>query len=87
MKLSGQRNQCQGCKQYFNSNTSFEVHRTGKHGVDRRCMTPDEMKAKGMLINKAGFWITEESHYRGKDHEGNETQEDSAGGETQGSAA
>ena len=34
------------------------MHRTGEHGVNRRCRTPEEMKAKGMLINHAGFWIT-----------------------------
>jgi len=59
MRLTGARNQCQGCKQYFNSNTAFEMHRTGEHGVNRRCRTPEEMTALGMLINHAGFWITE----------------------------
>ena len=59
MKLTGNRNQCQGCKQYFNSNTAFDKHRTGKHGVDRRCRTPQEMTEIGMLVNHAGFWITE----------------------------
>lgn len=59
MKLGSQRNQCQGCKQYFNSNKAFDKHRTGKHGVNRRCLTPEEMTAKGMLVNKDGFWITE----------------------------
>ena len=59
MILTGQRNQCQGCKQYFNSNVAFDKHRRGKFGVDRRCLTPDEMRAKGMLINHAGFWIIE----------------------------
>ena len=59
MKLGNQRNQCQGCKQYFNSNGAFDKHRTGKHGVDRRCMTPDEMIAKGMSKNKKDMWITE----------------------------
>ncbi len=58
MKLGSQRNQCQGCKQYFNSTGAFDKHRTGKHGVNRRCMTPEEMTAKGMSINKDGFWIT-----------------------------
>ena len=58
MNLTGQRNQCQGCKQYFNSNKAFDKHRTGKHGHDRRCRTPDEMLAKGMSLNKANFWIT-----------------------------
>jgi len=59
MKLTGNRNQCQTCKQYFNSNKGFEWHRTGEHGVDRRCMTVDEMLERGMSLNKAGFWITE----------------------------
>ena len=59
MRLTGNRNQCQGCKQYFNSTTAFDKHRTGEHGVDRRCMTPEEMTAIGMLVNHAGFWITE----------------------------
>jgi hypothetical protein len=56
--LSGDRNQCQGCKTYFNSTKAFDKHRTGKHGVDRRCLTEDEMLAKGMSLNKDGFWIT-----------------------------
>jgi len=58
MKLTGSRNQCQACKQYFNSNPAFEKHRVGKHGVDRRCRTTQEMTAKGMLVNHAGFWVT-----------------------------
>lgn len=58
LKVGESRNQCQGCKQYFNSNAAFELHRIGEHGVDRRCMTVDEMKARGMAINHAGYWIT-----------------------------
>lgn len=57
--LSGQRNQCRGCGEYFNSNAAFEKHRTGKHGKDRRCRTPEEMLEKGMALNKAGFWVGE----------------------------
>jgi hypothetical protein len=59
MKVTGQRNQCQTCKLYFNSNTAFDLHRTGKHGVDRRCRTVNELIEKGMEINDAGFWVTE----------------------------
>lgn len=58
MKLSGDRNQCQGCKTYFNSSFSFDKHRTGEHGKDRRCLTHEEMRAKGMRTNSAGFWIS-----------------------------
>jgi hypothetical protein len=56
--LSGDRNQCQGCKQYFNSGGAFDKHRTGDHGIDRRCRTPEEMMKKGMSLNADGFWIT-----------------------------
>ena len=53
MKLTSDRNQCQGCKAYFNSATAFDKHRFGQHGVDRRCLTEPEMLAKGMAKNAA----------------------------------
>lgn len=56
MQLRGERNQCQGCKLYFRSNSAFDKHRTGHHGVDRRCRTPDEMRAAGMHLNEEGWW-------------------------------
>ena len=59
MKLTGQRNQCQACKQYFNSNKAFDLHRRGSFNGGRRCLTSDEMIAKGMSLNAAGFWISE----------------------------
>ena len=55
--LSGDRNQCQGCREYFNSTHAFDKHRTGEHGKNRRCLTADEMEAKGMSKNSKGFWI------------------------------
>jgi hypothetical protein len=58
MKLSGDRNQCQGCKEFFNSTAAFDKHRTGAFGVDRRCRTVDEMTAASMAKNAAEFWIT-----------------------------
>lgn len=56
--LGASRNQCPGCGLYFNSNKAFDKHRTGKHGVDRRCMTEQEMLNKGMCLNDAGFWVS-----------------------------
>jgi hypothetical protein len=58
MNLTGQKNQCRGCSQYFNSNFAFDKHRVGNHGHNRRCLTTEEMIAKGMSLNKSGFWIT-----------------------------
>ena len=39
------------------------MHRTGKHGIDRRCMTLDEMTERGMSLNQAGFWISSRREY------------------------
>jgi hypothetical protein len=87
MKLRGQRNQCQGCKEYFNSNYAFDKHRTGKHGVNRRCRSPEEMLELGMLKNQAGFWVSSAGIYRGEDDASDETEESAEGGETQSAAA
>ena len=56
MQLKGDRNQCQTCKEYFNSVWAFDKHRTGIHGVDRRCRTTEEMLEKGMVLMHHGFW-------------------------------
>jgi hypothetical protein len=58
MKLGHSRNQCGACSEYFNSTSAFEMHRTGVIGVNRRCMTPQEMEAKKMSKNTDGFWVT-----------------------------
>jgi hypothetical protein len=50
-------------------------------------MTPQEMMAKGMLINQAGFWVSSAGIYRGDDDASNDTEESSEGGETQSPAA
>lgn len=76
MKLGQQRNQCQGCKEYFNSNFAFDKHRIGEHGVNRRCRTPQEMIELGMSKNHDGFWISETREQRlkrSKHHEKTES--------------
>ena len=57
--LTNQRNQCPGCNEYFNSNLAFDKHRTGRHGVDRRCRTPLEMTEHGMFVSSSGWWVSE----------------------------
>jgi hypothetical protein len=58
MNLTGQRNQCPTCGEYFNSNTAFDKHRSGPF-TDRRCISAQEMMDKGMSLNASGFWISE----------------------------
>jgi hypothetical protein len=62
VKLTGQRSLCRTCGVYFNSTAAFDKHRIGTHGVDRRCMTVDEMLAKGMAQAASGFWVTALRH-------------------------
>lgn len=59
MQLTGSKNQCGGCGQYFNSNTAFDKHRTGVFGVNRRCLNDQEMEAKKMQKNAWGYWTGE----------------------------
>lgn len=35
-------------------------HRTGEFDLNRRCMTPEEMRAIGMILRPNGFWIGQE---------------------------
>ena len=52
------RNECPTCDELFKSVSAFDKHRIGTIGVDRRCMTKDEMLAAGMMQNKHGFWVS-----------------------------
>lgn len=61
MTLTGQKNQCRGCGEYFRSNAAFDKHRTGEFNhrpSQRRCLTVDEMLERGMVKNAKGFWVT-----------------------------
>jgi hypothetical protein len=59
-KLTDSRCQCCGCGGYFNAVFASDGHRTGTCGAGgtRRCLTPEQLTAKGWLVNEAGFWIT-----------------------------
>ena len=46
-----------GCCQSFTSLTGFDRHRTGPY-TDRRCLTPDELTAKGWTRDEHGAWRT-----------------------------
>ena len=52
------RCRCAACGEHFNSTAAFDKHRVGTHGVDRRCSTPDEMRARGMVQTGPGWWVT-----------------------------
>ena len=59
-RLTGSRCRCATCGQHFNSLSTFDRHRVGGwmgNGVDRRCLTVDEMSLRGWSRNLCGFWI------------------------------
>jgi hypothetical protein len=56
MRLAGSRCQCTACNQYFNSTGTFDEHRIGPYS-NLRCLTTEQMTAKGWLVNEDGFWI------------------------------
>jgi hypothetical protein len=45
---------CSCCGLPFGTGNSLDNHRD----VDWRCLTPDEMLARGMSQNKYGLWIS-----------------------------
>jgi hypothetical protein len=57
MKLTGHRCQCAACEKYFSRVSVFDKHRTGDYGKDRRCMTTEQMEAKGMRRTESGVWV------------------------------
>lgn len=66
-KLTGSRCRCGGCGEVFNSLSAFDAHRVGPYrqwwepvaAPDRRCLTAEQMAAKGMALNVRGYWVTE----------------------------
>ncbi len=48
---------CGGCGETFNSVGAFDSHRSGDMD-QRHCLTPEAMRAAGMLLNERGRWIT-----------------------------
>ena len=60
---------CKACHETFTGTSAGDMHRTGKHGLRegsdrRRCLTPDEMREKGMTQNARGQWTTGQSDPR-----------------------
>ena len=70
MNITGSRCQCTACGEHFNRVSTFDRHRIGNYAKpgewagDRRCMTADEMTAKGWRPNATGWWVTGGSFWR-----------------------
>lgn len=54
------RCRCMNCGHYFRSSGTFARHRVGnweQDGANRRCLTIEQMLAKGWLQDDVGYWI------------------------------
>lgn len=54
---------CKVCHQTFTGTIAGDKHRVGDHGVftgpgRRRCLTPVEMRERGMNLNGHGVWTS-----------------------------
>lgn len=58
-KLTGNRCHCTACREYFNSDSTFQRHRKGGYetATSRRCLAPANLIARGWSKNAAGLWI------------------------------
>lgn len=54
-RLRTRAEHCKVCHQTFAGTTAGDSHRTGRHGVDRRCRSTDELVAGGMWLFN-GVW-------------------------------
>ena len=61
--LRGDHCRCSGCNELFNSTAAHAKHRVGPYAPinntsTRKCLTPEQMRAKGMVRNAGGWWTT-----------------------------
>ena len=49
-------NMCSGCGYDFASLSAFDAHRTGSHRHGRRCLTDEELRARGYTLDRRGRW-------------------------------
>lgn len=57
MELTGDRNQCPTCGEYFSTTKAFERHRVGNFDKKtRRCLSVSEIRAYPMRKDSKGFW-------------------------------
>jgi len=54
---------CRVCHQTFSGTSTGDTHRVGDHGtlllpLGRRCLTPAEMDARGMVLNRNKIWTS-----------------------------
>lgn len=63
---SGNRTEhCPACCQTFAGRTAGDKHRVGdwdNPNDPRRCLSPDRMRALGMVLNAYGYWSTGEGY-------------------------
>lgn len=71
-RLTGNRCECPTCGELFSRTRAFDRHRIGAYAKpgewkdSRRCLTPEEMTARGWQRNAAGAWVMQAFDAAGK---------------------
>jgi hypothetical protein len=58
MRRSGSTNECHFCGQFFAGPKPYDRH---FHPDDATCLTPEALRAAGLQLSDAGFWIAPRS--------------------------
>lgn len=57
IRARGTRSECADCLGVFAGLRPFDGHRVGKYGVDRRCLTTEEM-SRSFSKDARGYWTS-----------------------------
>lgn len=63
---------CTECHQTFTTTSNGDRHRVGPHwpAGQRRCLAPDELRAKGLHPNARGHWAQDGASPAAERHQG-----------------
>lgn len=56
LKVGTNAARCAVCGEYFTGDQPFRRHRTGDYDAGRRCLSIEEMRAIGMILDERGRW-------------------------------
>ena len=57
IRARGTRSECAACLEVFAGLRPFDAHRVGRHDVERRCLTTDEI-SRSFAKDERGYWTS-----------------------------
>jgi hypothetical protein len=62
--------ECIGCLRLFRGVEAFDIHRIGRHGLDRHCASDEEMAKAGLQLDERGVWFDATGRQKAADRRG-----------------